>query len=156
MKKWIEIFFPGTDFSSRYSHVGYSHLGVPNPWKLSVQKAMIEIEKLMWPTWMPFWCKRLVHYLATGNSVVRVKYWFFYNLRTKLTKGALIQDIKEKYATLRIYGLFSNEMHQVIKNAEKECARTCEECGSTDEVEVNDTGWLYNHCKNCRLKHKKK
>ena len=150
------IFFPGTDFSSRYSHVGYSYLSIPCHWQPIVQKAIADIEKLMWSTWMPYWLKRLIHYLATGNSVVRVKYWWAYNLRTKLTRGSMIQDIKEKYATLRIYGYFSDEMNDIIKIAEQECLKTCQDCGSNDDVQIQDTGWVYNYCKDCRVKYKKK
>lgn len=156
MKTLIRIFFPQHDyrpgelFTHRYRHVGYSHLGVSSCWKPTVQKCVIEIEKLMWPRWMPFWLKRLIHYLATGNSVVRVKYWWAHNLRRWITKGAMITDIKDKYATLRIYGYFSEPMHKLVEDAEKECSKICEECGSRDDVKITDTGWVYNLCAKCR------
>lgn len=156
MKILFRIFFPGKEFSDRYHHVGYPYLGVPVPWKPVVQKCVIEIEKLMWPQWMPFWLKRLIHYLATGNSVVRVRYWWAYNLERRITKGAIIQDIKDKYATLRIYGYFSDPMYELIKTAEKECSEICEECGSKDDVKTTDTDWVYNLCKDCRKKLKTK
>ena len=143
-------------FSKKYRHVGYSHLGVPEPWKPIVSKAVIEIEKIMWPQWwLPMFAKHLIHYLATDNSVVRVKYWWAYNLRLKLAKGQ-ISDIKDKYATLRIYGSFSDEQYKIIDQAEKECDETCEWCGSKEDVKTIDYGWIYNLCIECRIKEEDK
>jgi hypothetical protein len=48
--------------SEKYRHIGYSYPGVPNPWKPIVEKAIVEIEKEMWPRWIPLFIKRLIHY----------------------------------------------------------------------------------------------
>ena len=113
-----QIFFPKT-FSQKYSHVGYSYLSIPKQWESIVRVCIMDIEKLMWPKYLPFWFKRLIHYLATGNSIVRVKYWWARNLRQRLTGGAMVTDIKDKFATLRIYGYFSEEMYNLIDEADK-------------------------------------
>ena len=146
-----EIFFPKT-FSQKYNHVGYSYLSIPTPWGPVVKQCIIDIEKLMWSKYLPFWFKRLIHYLATGNSVVRIKYWWAHRLRNYLTGHTMIQQIKDKFATLRIYGYFSQEMETLISKADKQCQNTCEYCGSNDEVVRNTThtGWIRNLCKNCR------
>ena len=81
-------------FSSKYKHVGDSYPGVPRGWKPIVQQAIIDIEKVMWPRWIPMFIKRWIHYLATGNSVVRVKYRWALNLRSWLTKGQIFYDVK--------------------------------------------------------------
>lgn len=139
-------------FSKKYSHVGYSYLGVPKPWMPIVAKAVIAIEKDMWPQWwLPMFVKRWIHWLATGNSVVRVKYWWARNLRNKLAHGQ-IHDIKDKYASLRIYGSFSKNADYIIRDAEFECLETCEWCGSKIDVEVVNYGWWYNLCAECRTK----
>ena len=148
-KKIIQIFFPKT-FSQKYSHVGYSYLGVPKQWESIVRVCIMDIEKLMWPKYLPFWFKRLIHYLATGNSIVRVKYWWAHDLRNKLTGGAMITDIKDKFATLRIYGYFSEEMYNLIDEADKRCQSICEFCGSNDGVQISNTSWVRNLCKKCR------
>jgi len=145
-----KIFFPGNKFSDRYRHVGYSCLGVPKTWKPVVQQCIIDIEKLMWPRYLPFWLKRLIHYLGTGNSIVRVKYQWAFDLRSLITGGTLIQDIKDKYATLRIYGYFTDEMQDLIDEADEECQSICEYCGSKDGVQSNNQGWIRNLCKKCR------
>ena len=103
----------------------------------------------MWPWWMPFALKRAIHWAATGNSVVRVKYRWAYNLRNYLTGHQIIQDIKEKYGSLRIYGYHGQQINNIIEEAVKECANTCQECGSNEDVHYIDNGWVYVLCPEC-------
>jgi hypothetical protein len=137
------------EFYKKYRHIGYSYPGVPGYWKPIVEKALIEIEKEMWPKWMPMFLKRWIHYLATGNSVVRVKYWWAYRLRERLTRGQSITDVKEKYATLRIYASAGKEINEIIERAEDECSSTCQECGGYDGVRTVDNGWYEQLCVMC-------
>ncbi len=141
------------EFSKKYRHVGYSYVGLGKGWNPIVEKAVIEIEKAMWSQWwLPLFVKRLIHFLATDNSVVRVKFGWAYRLRQKLTGGQMITDIKDKYATLRIYAYSGKEMNEIIKRVTKECSETCESCGSKDDVQYTDTHWVYNYCAGCRNK----
>lgn len=142
------------EFSKAYRHIGYSYMGIPAPWKPYVQKALIEIEREMWPQWwLPMWAKHLIHYLANGNSVVRVKYWWAYRLRNYLTGGQLITDIKDKYAGLRIYCYGNDAIYKIIDRVTKECDGVCEQCGSTEDVKVVDIHrWYFNLCDKCRAK----
>lgn len=143
------------EFYKKYSHMGYSYLAVPDPWKPIVMKAVIAIEKEMWPKWMPLFIKRWIHYLATGNSVVRIRSMFWSRVRDKLTGHMLITDIKDKYAGLRIYGYFNLACDKIVDEAEKACENTCEFCGSTDDVEIRDDyGWYRNLCDICSDKDK--
>lgn len=139
-------------FYDKYRHVGYSYPGVPQGWVKITEDVIRKIEAEMWPRWMPMFLKRWIHYLATGNSVVRVKYWWAYNLRTWLTGGQVILDVKEKYATLRIYVSGNDKVDKIITEAEEQCERTCQECESTNNVECVDYGWVYNLCADCRNK----
>ena len=134
----------------KYRHIGYSYPGVPNGWKGIVEKAISDIEKEMWPRWMPIFIKRIIHYLATGDSVARINYRFWNKVRSKLTKNQMVTDIKDKYASLRIYGYFGPEIEEIVKKAENECYRTCERCASKENVRTVGKGWLYNLCKSCR------
>jgi len=138
--------------SEKYRHIGYSYPGVPNPWKPIVEKAIVNIERKMWPRWIPLFLKRKIHYWATGNSVVRVKSRFWYKVRNILTKGQMVTDIKDKYASLRIYGYFGNDIEKIVRKAEKECAKTCERCGSRESAKAVGKNWIYNLCKSCRKK----
>ncbi len=138
------------EFYKKYSHVGYSFLGVPDSWKPVVKNAVIKIEKEMWkPSWLPLFLKRWIHQLARGKSVVNIRNQSFYNLRNKLTKGMMITDIKTKYANLCIYGHFNDEIEKIIENAEVECSKICEFCGSKENVTTRDLGWIYNLCEKC-------
>lgn len=92
--------------SSKYKHIWYSYPGVPPGWVPIVEKTIIEIKKAMWVQCLPLFIKRLIHYLATDNSCVRIRSRFWYKIRNKLTKGQIITDIKDKYGTLRIYNIF--------------------------------------------------
>lgn len=147
-----KIFFPKT-ISEKYRHIGYSYAGVPNGWKNIVNDLIILIEKEMWPQWyLPLFIKRLIHYLGTGNSVIGVKYKTFYKLRKFLTNDQIVMDIKDKFATLRIYGYFNERIYSIINSAEMLCSNTCESCGSRDNPEIVAGFWYQNLCENCRKK----
>lgn len=139
--------------SEKYSHVGYSHPGVSKHWVPSVEKAIEEIEKVMWPRWIPMWLKRKIHYLAMGHSVVYVKNLFWYKVRNYLTDGQIIIDIKSKYAELRIYGHFGEKIDLIVDRVSDECDNICEKCGSREETKKVGR-WVYNLCKDCRNKKK--
>lgn len=138
--------------SEKYRHIGYSYPGVPNGWKPIVEKAIVEIEKEMWPRWIPLFLKRKIHYWATGNSVVNIKSTFWHFVRSKLTDRQIITDIKDKFATLRIYGSHNEKIEKIIEKADKLCSETCESCGSQKEVKICDYGWIHNYCIDCRKK----
>lgn len=138
--------------SEKCRHIGYSYPGVPNGWKPIVEKAIVEIEKEMWPRWIPMSVKRKIHFLATGNSVVRIRNKFWYKVRSTLTKNQIISDIKDKFATLRIYGFFGEKIGDIVRRAEKECLETCESCGGKEKVKMVGHSWVYNLCITCRKK----
>jgi hypothetical protein len=141
------------EFHKKYDHVGYSYPSVPDPWKPIVEEAIVAIEKETWPTWMPMFFKRWIYYLATGNSIVRVRSNFWYKIYKKFNTGSITQ-IKDKYAGLRIYGYFNDECEKIVDKAEILCDATCEKCGSTNGTTiVNDRGWYTNLCRECNPNH---
>lgn len=143
-------------FRDKYIHVGYSNPSVPDGWVKIVEKAIIEIEKEMWPRWIPKFIKRKIHYLATGNKIHLVRSHFWNKVRSYLTNGQMITDVKDKYASLRIYGYFGESIEKIIDDADTECTITCEKCGSQDGVRTVGHGWIYNLCKSCRRRKKLK
>jgi hypothetical protein len=150
IKEIYKIFFPKS-FSEKYRHVGYSYPSVSSGWKDIVEQAVIRIEKIMWPQkYLPLFVKRLIHYLATGNSVVRIKYYFFHDIRNRLTNNQILTDIKDKYAGLRIYGYYCKDIEKIIDNAVEHCDNTCENCGSKEDVKISGKNWYVNLCINCR------
>lgn len=135
-------------FAKRYRHIGVSFPSVPEGWIPIVKNAVELIEKRMWPQWIPLPLRQLIHWLATGNSVVKIKYYWAYRLRQYLTRGQMISCIKDKFAGLRIYGTYGSEIEAIITAAEIECSETCEFCGSTPS-RITGQGWLYNACSRC-------
>lgn len=72
-----------------------------------------------------------------------------------------ISQVKEKFGGLRYYVSLSNremwkQAEQIIRAAEAESLRTCEECGTEEEVETNSLGdgyhWIFTLCGECRAK----
>lgn len=137
------------EFYKKYRHIGASYPSVPSGWQPIVKRALTDIERVMWPRWMPMFLKRWIHFLATDNSVVRVKFRWANNLRKKLTGGQMVTDVKEKYATLRIYAYAGKEMDEIITRAENECDATCQECGGNDSVRTVGGRWYENLCVQC-------
>jgi hypothetical protein len=135
-------------FSKKYRHIGISYPGVPEGWIPIVKDAVIRIERIMWPRWIPFPIRQLIHFLAMGNSIVRIKYWWAYRLRQHVTQGQIITCIKEKFAGLRIYGCYNEDIERIIVEAEIACNNTCQTCGGSGPRIVN-RGWIYNLCSKC-------
>ena len=60
-----------------------------------------------------------------------------------------IFQIKEKFGGLRIYTSFSTpELDKLIDDAEEQSFKTCEYCGSTENVSQT-TGWIKTLCRKC-------
>ena len=145
----------------KYHHIGYSHPSVNKGWKPIVEKAIIDIEKEMWPSWIPMVIKRWIHYRATGNNSYKVKNRMFFKLRTKLTGDMMVTQIFVKFAFLCIYlNRYDNQKIQdIISQAEFDCSETCEFCGykHDEKNKVERTtlnNWTYNICEQC-IKDKK-
>ena len=62
-------------------------------------------------------------------------------------------QVKEKFGGLRFYiESGSDEQYSFIDFAETLSYFICEECGSTEEVFQNKTGWIKTTCKKCKEK----
>jgi len=59
-------------------------------------------------------------------------------------------QVKEKFGTLRWYfGGETDEIDKLISAAEDESCKTCEECGTTENVTTKG-GWVTTLCNGCR------
>lgn len=71
----------------------------------------------------PWWCPRfvlnLLHLFGDDNSIVRCRNQHLSSVKRRLTKGIAINDIKTKFGTLRIYGLFTQEIDDKLNEVEK-------------------------------------
>jgi hypothetical protein len=90
-------------------------------------------------------------------------YDLIYNLSSKLEKliiGYKAEDcnedfypiasqVKSKFGTLRFYmSTSTDEMENLIREAEKDSARICEFCGKDGEL-ICQNGWYTTLCKDC-------
>lgn len=90
--------------------------------------------------------------------------WFdlIYRLSKKITDlDATVEaiQVKEKYGSLRMYtGGVSAEkadaIWKLIDEAEEESSKTCEQCGTKENVSQNEDGWIFTLCDDCRQKRK--
>jgi hypothetical protein len=59
-------------------------------------------------------------------------------------KGYEITQIKEKYGTLRFYGVFPDDMYRKVGEAERLSAKTCYTCGKSGKTYY--MGWCQTLC----------
>lgn len=138
MKEKIDLFL------KKYRHLGGIYPAVPEGWKDIVIAAIVEMEKHMWVWWLPLFIKGWIHDMSK-------KYEFFRKIRMKLSKDDYyISQIKDKFAGLRIYGYFNDKCEDIVKRAENLCDKTCEKCGSMNDVKKTNTQWIRNYCVICR------
>lgn len=70
---------------------------------------------------------------------------------TKLSSDVYAAQVKEKFGTLRFYVYHANdEVDEIIYEAEKRSAKTCEKCGNPGKL--RDNGWLITLCDYCYSK----
>jgi hypothetical protein len=62
-------------------------------------------------------------------------------------------QVKEKLAGLRFYMTTeTDEMSDLISKAEEEAEKTCETCGSKENVSMRGNYWVYTACEKCYKK----
>jgi len=97
--KWDDIrqiFFPKT-FHEKYSYLGSI------PWKeegefFDIMKPLILLMDLeAKPWWCPRWFLRFLHVFGDDKSIVRVRNYFWSNLKRRITRGILMWDYKTKW-----------------------------------------------------------
>jgi hypothetical protein len=62
--------------------------------------------------------------------------------------GFAVQQVKEKFGTLRFYCPGSDAIHKYVWLAERLSAVTCEDCGKPGNA--NPSGWIRTQCEDCR------
>ena len=68
----------------------------------------------------------------------------------------VVQQCKEKWGELRYYVNHGDKtLYDMIDKAEKESWKTCEHCGSKENV-IHTEGWIWTVCKDCLQKSAKK
>lgn len=70
---------------------------------------------------------------------------------TDLDPDVQAVQVKEKWGELRFYiNGGTNEVYDLIDEATELSLKTCEECGTRENVTTNDCGWVSTLCDKCR------
>lgn len=140
----------GQDKFKKYRHLGIVYPEVSSAWKPIILEMLEELDKVLTPKWIPRFLLNIITNLAFKKSG-EVRYKLFYNIYKKLGIKGEIQQIKSKFANLKVSGTIPSEFIYIIQNAEIACDLTCEKCGSTNQTrQVVVNRWVTNLCKECR------
>jgi hypothetical protein len=72
-------------------------------------------------------------------------------MKTNPPKEAGFFQIKEKWGSLRLYmDDATDDMREIIYDAEEKSNSVCENCGSTEDVRKTKGGWIKTLCGQCR------
>lgn len=84
-----------------------------------------------------------------------LKYVAAYNKGKPYCEQMIIEQIKSKFATLRVHIHNTNKkVNELIKIAEVEADQTCEICGSKHDIGLVSNGWITVECRGCFRKNK--
>jgi len=76
---------------------------------------------------------------------------------TELDPNVQAAQVKEKFGGLRFYiDGGSDEVHKLIEEAEEESYKTCEKCGTKENVSQTKTGWVKTLCDKCKEERQRK
>jgi hypothetical protein len=118
-------------------------------WYPPILEMLEKMDKVAVSKWTPRWFLKLVYKTALYKNG-RVRFESVYKLFKKMVKIEITQ-IKSKFAGLRVYGDFPNEVTPMIQQAEIHCDLICENCGSMEQTrQVVVNRWVTNLCKNCK------
>ena len=88
----------------------------------------------------PYWREIVISYLPDISTIVK---------ENDMDDFIIIQ-IKEKFGRLAIYTRNSNdEINEIISQIALECSKTCDKCGSKENVLFRSDGWLRVRCDTC-------
>jgi hypothetical protein len=146
----------------KYKYLGYAYSDMAG-WTDIVKNLLYTLDKVTRPWWFPLWLVNSLYYLSTGNSVVLIRSWFWYNFFENVIRKYILKeyvsitDIKEKWGTLRIYYSGSKLPSDLIDSAIEDSYNVCYNCGKHDNCEIIAVkGWDTNLCKQCKNDLKKK
>jgi hypothetical protein len=73
------------------------------------------------------------------------------NCSPEFVEGFFVEQVKEKFSTLRFYTSYGNdEIFGLITEAEEKSSKTCEHCGNDGELCTRHS-WLRTLCDKCRV-----
>jgi len=134
----------------KYRYLGMVYPETEESWKPIVLNMLKEIDKYIRPWYIPKFALNIVLDSNKRNII-----WYWNQILSLFIPGIYISQIKSKFATLRVYGVFDNHILEIIKKAEEQCSDTCEICGNSGCSHVMIKGWVTNLCETCKENLKK-
>lgn len=126
-----------TNNFKKFGYLGVTNVDLPKPWEPAVMQALTKVDCLVKPKYIPrfflnFLKKKFPKYLK------------------KIIGNTEIHQIKQKFATLKISGTYSDDIKRILTIAEVTCKNTCEFCGNTNTTHVMVKSWVRNLCATCK------
>lgn len=124
---------------------------------LAIRRMQTKFFYCKWGNWKYWWQRS---YYEIKQKVFRIINWvlgrFCYKLHTCWCEEydpsiPCASQVKEKFGGLRVYTTFAtDEMDDLIREAEKESEVTCELCGDPGVLRL-DGGWYMTRCDKCAI-----
>lgn len=125
----------------KYRYLGdITNIQIPRPWVPHVLIMLENIDKEVRPRYLPIWFLNII--FSSKNSKL-------HSIFRRLIQNTEIFNIKQKFATLRVYGNFTKKSEEIITIAEHACENTCEFCGSPNPTYTTVKGWVRLLCRGC-------
>lgn len=121
----------------KYLYLGNVIPEVPKPWEPIILNMLKRIDKIVKPWYIP---RHLLY--STSMGMIHV------------SATIHIDQIKQKFGTLRVYASSNDRIKAIIEEAETQCNNTCEYCGKEKTQLVTIKNWVRNLCQECISKHK--
>lgn len=131
----------------KYSYFLNDNIELPDPWRPIVLQMCAKLDKVNRPWYVP---RCILNAIANNEANNRPQWKALVNLLTRYQKPCYIVQIKSKFATLHVKGVFDSTSQTIITTAKSLCNNTCESCGDTTDVKhVGISGWVTNLCPKC-------
>lgn len=137
----------------KYRYMGAVYPETSEFWKPAILTMLGDIDKYIRPWWMPRIILNTIYDVSHKKG--KTTNWYWNQVLESLHSLAYVHQIKSKFATLRVYGLFSDRVQEIVKVAEGVCDDTCESCGARGASHVMIKGWVTNLCSTCKETNKK-
>jgi hypothetical protein len=114
----LRCFWP--EKGNKFSYLGYAFYFPKKDGTLSFEDQCLvsfykEVDRVARPKWCPRFVLRLLDLFGNDRSIVRVRNWKLHDMFNRLTGGVRITDTKWKWDSFRIYGRFTEELHQLAQ-----------------------------------------
>lgn len=133
----------------KYRYLGAVAPETPEVWKPIVFKMIQDIDRIVKPEYVSRWFLNWLYDKARDSRGLVIRP-FLDKILNKLIDDINITQIKQKFATLRVYGIFNKNVEVIVKATEAICANTCEDCGRNGTSNVMVRGWVKNLCSDCK------